>query len=87
MVAAARWIAKLSTPCLLKALDEYPDYKVKVLFLLEVLILLVLVVFFFLISSSFYYRFRVCEQENVVQFTTLVTKAKLLMMIRSHIWI
>ncbi|KAG5555156.1 hypothetical protein RHGRI_012627 [Rhododendron griersonianum] len=29
MVAAARWIAKLSTPCLLKALDEYPDYKVK----------------------------------------------------------
>lgn len=30
MVAAARWIAKLSTPCLLKALEEYPDYKVKV---------------------------------------------------------
>ncbi|KAG5555157.1 hypothetical protein RHGRI_012627 [Rhododendron griersonianum] len=30
MVAAARWIAKLSTPCLLKALDEYPDYKVKI---------------------------------------------------------
>ena len=30
MVAAARWIAKLSTPCLTKALGEYPDYKVKV---------------------------------------------------------
>ena len=30
MVAAARWIAKLSTPFLLKALDKYPDYKVKV---------------------------------------------------------
>nr|DAD38156.1 TPA_asm: hypothetical protein HUJ06_008797 [Nelumbo nucifera] len=30
MVAAARWIAKLSTPCLLKALGDYPDYKVKI---------------------------------------------------------
>ncbi|XP_031497086.1 uncharacterized protein LOC116262125 [Nymphaea colorata] len=30
MVAAARWIAKLSTPCLLKAVDENPDYKVKI---------------------------------------------------------
>ncbi|KAI8561728.1 hypothetical protein RHMOL_Rhmol04G0363500 [Rhododendron molle] len=30
MVAAARWIAKLCTPCLLKALDEYPGYKVKI---------------------------------------------------------
>jgi hypothetical protein len=30
MVAAARWIAKLCTPSLLKALNEYPDYKVKV---------------------------------------------------------
>ncbi|XP_044484530.1 uncharacterized protein LOC123210319 [Mangifera indica] len=30
MVAAARWIAKLSTPPLLKALDEYPDYKLKI---------------------------------------------------------
>ncbi|KAH7844725.1 hypothetical protein Vadar_031011 [Vaccinium darrowii] len=30
MVAAARWIAKLSTPCLLKALEEYPDFKVKI---------------------------------------------------------
>ncbi|RVW52140.1 hypothetical protein CK203_077835 [Vitis vinifera] len=30
MVAAARWIAKLSTPCLTKALGEYPDYKVKI---------------------------------------------------------
>lgn len=30
MVAAARWIAKLSTPFLLKALVEHPDYKVQV---------------------------------------------------------
>ncbi|KAM0965955.1 hypothetical protein ACFX2C_021782 [Malus domestica] len=30
MVAAARWIAKISTPCLLKAIGEYPDYKIKV---------------------------------------------------------
>ncbi|GLU08457.1 hypothetical protein SLE2022_253700 [Rubroshorea leprosula] len=30
MVAAARWIAKLSAPCLLDALGEYPDYKVKI---------------------------------------------------------
>ncbi|BAT80304.1 uncharacterized protein HKW66_Vig0091070 [Vigna angularis] len=30
MVAAARWIAKLCTPTLLKALDEFPDFKVKI---------------------------------------------------------
>jgi hypothetical protein len=30
MVAAARWIAKLATPCLLDALSQYPDYEVKV---------------------------------------------------------
>ncbi|XP_019424670.1 PREDICTED: uncharacterized protein LOC109333607 isoform X2 [Lupinus angustifolius] len=30
MVAAARWIAKLSTPTLLKAIGECPDYKVKI---------------------------------------------------------
>ncbi|KAJ9181871.1 hypothetical protein P3X46_005918 [Hevea brasiliensis] len=30
MVAAARWIAKLSTPCLLKALGEHPDHIVKI---------------------------------------------------------
>ncbi|KAJ1407074.1 Mono-/di-acylglycerol lipase, N-terminal [Sesbania bispinosa] len=30
MVAAARWIAKLATPCLLEALSHYPDYKVKI---------------------------------------------------------
>ncbi|KAL2921232.1 Sn1-specific diacylglycerol lipase alpha [Bienertia sinuspersici] len=30
MVAAARWIAKLSTPCLIKALNEYPDYDIKI---------------------------------------------------------
>ncbi|GAV61432.1 Lipase_3 domain-containing protein/Lipase3_N domain-containing protein [Cephalotus follicularis] len=30
MVAAARWIAKLATPCLRKALDEYPGYKLKI---------------------------------------------------------
>lgn len=33
MVAAARWIAKLSTPFLVKALAEMPDYKVKVIVL------------------------------------------------------
>ncbi|XP_022715300.1 uncharacterized protein LOC111274706 isoform X2 [Durio zibethinus] len=30
MVAAARWIAKLATPCLIKALGQYPSYKVKI---------------------------------------------------------
>lgn len=30
MVAAARWIAKLSTPSLLKAVEQNPDYEVKV---------------------------------------------------------
>ncbi|XP_047337074.1 uncharacterized protein LOC124940593 isoform X2 [Impatiens glandulifera] len=30
MTAAAQWIAKISIPCLLKALAEYPDYKVKI---------------------------------------------------------
>ncbi|KAI9160320.1 hypothetical protein LWI28_007067 [Acer negundo] len=30
MVAAARWIAKVATPCLHKALGEYPDYKLKI---------------------------------------------------------
>ncbi|KAJ4950020.1 hypothetical protein NE237_026852 [Protea cynaroides] len=30
MVAAARWIAKLATPCLLKALEIHPDYKIKI---------------------------------------------------------
>ncbi|KAJ1281315.1 hypothetical protein BS78_04G296800 [Paspalum vaginatum] len=30
MVAAARWIAKLSTPCLTQALHKYPDFKIKV---------------------------------------------------------
>ncbi|KAJ3699140.1 hypothetical protein LUZ61_002845 [Rhynchospora tenuis] len=30
MVAAARWIAKLATPCLTKALQENPNYKVKI---------------------------------------------------------
>ncbi|GAU32998.1 hypothetical protein TSUD_358650 [Trifolium subterraneum] len=30
MVAAARWIAKLATPCLLDALSKYPDYEVKI---------------------------------------------------------
>lgn len=32
MVAAARCIAKLATPCLLKGLEQYPDYKIKVSF-------------------------------------------------------
>ncbi|CAL0315472.1 unnamed protein product [Lupinus luteus] len=30
MVAAARWIAKLATPCLLEALRHHPDYEVKI---------------------------------------------------------
>ncbi|KAK4788642.1 hypothetical protein SAY86_019961 [Trapa natans] len=30
MVAAARWISKLATPCLLKALEKYPDYNLKI---------------------------------------------------------
>lgn len=30
MVAAARWIAKLTTPCLIEAIRSYPDYKLKV---------------------------------------------------------
>lgn len=30
MVAAARWIAKLASPCLIKALGEYTGYKIKV---------------------------------------------------------
>lgn len=30
MVAAARWIAKCTTPCLLKAVNEHPDYKIKI---------------------------------------------------------
>ncbi|MED6192527.1 hypothetical protein PIB30_011058 [Stylosanthes scabra] len=30
MLAAARWIAKLSTPCLLEALSHYPSYNVKI---------------------------------------------------------
>lgn len=30
MVAAARWIAKLATPCLTEALAAYPGYRVKV---------------------------------------------------------
>ncbi|XP_077236385.1 mono-/di-acylglycerol lipase, N-terminal;Lipase, class 3 [Tasmannia lanceolata] len=30
MVAAARWIAKLATPCLIKALGENMDYRIKI---------------------------------------------------------
>lgn len=30
MVAAARWISRLATPCLIKALLDYPDYKLKI---------------------------------------------------------
>ncbi|KAL9691881.1 hypothetical protein QQ045_012308 [Rhodiola kirilowii] len=30
MVAAARWIAKLSSPVLLEALNEYPDFQIKI---------------------------------------------------------
>lgn len=30
MVAAARWIAKLATPCLIRALSEYKNYEIKI---------------------------------------------------------
>ena len=30
MLAAARWISKLVTPCLVEALNKHPDYKIKV---------------------------------------------------------
>ncbi|EEF29653.1 triacylglycerol lipase, putative [Ricinus communis] len=30
MVAAARWIAKLATPCIIKALRQFPDYRIKI---------------------------------------------------------
>ena len=30
MVAAARWIAKLATPCIIEALKQNPSYKLKV---------------------------------------------------------
>ncbi|KAL9240269.1 hypothetical protein vseg_014510 [Gypsophila vaccaria] len=30
MVAAARWIAKLSTPCLIRALSDHPDHSIKI---------------------------------------------------------
>lgn len=30
MVSAAYWIAKCATPCILKAVGQYPAYKVKV---------------------------------------------------------
>lgn len=32
MVAAARWIAKRAIPCLRKAVLQYSDYKIKVIF-------------------------------------------------------
>lgn len=47
MVAAARWIAKLATPCLAQALREYPDYKLKVSYFLEFLLSLLLCFFHF----------------------------------------
>lgn len=40
MVAAARWIAKLASPCLIKALGEYPGYKLKVELYFEIAIYL-----------------------------------------------
>ncbi|XAR49877.1 hypothetical protein NMG60_11004047 [Bertholletia excelsa] len=30
MVAAARWIAKLATPCLIEAIDKHPNYAIKI---------------------------------------------------------
>jgi len=32
MVAAARWIAQLSTSILMKALNDYPTYQIKVFY-------------------------------------------------------
>jgi hypothetical protein len=32
MVAAARWIADQAIPCLRKAVEQFPDYRVKVIF-------------------------------------------------------
>lgn len=40
MVAAARWIAKLSMPFLVKALDENPEYEIKVKVNIHVVILI-----------------------------------------------
>ena len=46
MVAAARWIAKLATPCLVKAFDDNPDYKIKVMRSLINLYILVFAMFY-----------------------------------------
>lgn len=35
MVAAANWIAKCATPCLLQAVKKYPDYHLKVFTLIS----------------------------------------------------
>lgn len=32
MVASARWIAKRAIPCLSKAVEQFPDYEVKVIY-------------------------------------------------------
>lgn len=32
MVAAARWIADMAIPCLNKAVEQFPDYGIKVLY-------------------------------------------------------
>jgi len=32
MVAAARWIADQAIPCLIKAVEQFPDYRIKVAF-------------------------------------------------------
>lgn len=37
MVAAARWIAKLTTPCLLKAVSQHPDHKILVIILMPLM--------------------------------------------------
>ena len=46
MVAAARWIAKLATPCLIKAFEDHPDYKIKVMRSLINLYILVFAMFY-----------------------------------------
>lgn len=51
MVAAARWIAKLSTPCLIKALNDHPDYHIKVYMRLVTLFYIILWIYLYTVSA------------------------------------
>lgn len=55
MVAAARWIAKLCAPCLLKALDEHPDHNVKVSAICILYEMQLYHIILYLFSSAFLY--------------------------------